>query len=85
MEEMEKRQPQNSAWDQGFQVSMDISRTTLHGIAAELHRKLTDMFDIDNAKSKLRRNSGGQRTPEDIAQWQNFKNVGKCEELGIET
>eukprot|EP00475_Leptophrys_vorax_P041039 TRINITY_DN7706_c0_g1_i5.p1 TRINITY_DN7706_c0_g1~~TRINITY_DN7706_c0_g1_i5.p1 ORF type:complete len:247 (-),score=66.72 TRINITY_DN7706_c0_g1_i5:569-1309(-) len=73
MEDMEKKNPQNSAWDSGFQASMDVSRTTLQGIAAELHRKLTDLFDVDQARSGLRRSSGSQRTPEELAAWHKFK------------
>jgi hypothetical protein len=77
IEEMEKNQPRLTAWDKGFGNSLQVAKTTMQGITAELHIKLANLLDVSKAKANLRKKSANdaKRTSEDLVYWERFKNV----------
>ena len=77
IEEMEKNQTRMTAWDKGFLNSLQVSKTTLQGITAELHIKLSNLLDVGKAKSNLRKKSANdsKRTSDDLVYWERFRNV----------
>lgn len=90
IEDMEKKSgPQASPWDIGFHKTIEVSKTTLQGIAAELHTKLVHIFDINRARDNIKTaaekakklnsdNFSGEtkRTQEEMDAWGSFRISG---------